>query len=118
MHRIRVRFCQTGKRVGEWAWLTPAPSMVGFGSIICFTALRWWYDSLCPICRCSDTLSLHKLHLECDGDLLANQNAARFRGRIPGQAVIFAVDLRGSLALPHVARFGQEQRQTCEFLRY
>jgi len=50
-------------------------------------------DSLCPIRRCSDTSSLHKLHIERDGDLLANQNAASFKGRIPCQAVIFAIDL-------------------------
>src|ERR1700758_4513673 len=73
--------------------------MVGLGSIICFTALsdiellRAWYDSLCPIRRSSDTSSLHKLHLECDGDLLAHQNAASFKGRIPGQAIVFAVNL-------------------------
>src|ERR1700746_2893293 len=65
--------------------LTPAPSMVGLGSIIWFPAisdielLRAWYDSLCPIRRSSDTSSLHKLHLECDGDLLAHQNAASFK---------------------------------------
>ena len=100
--------CRSRRRAATWR----PPSMVGFGSIVCFTAfserrlLRRYYDSLCQICPCSDTSSpiLQALYFKpftsstskCDGDLFANHNAASFKGRIPGQAVVFSVDLGGT----------------------
>src|ERR1700687_3780307 len=42
-----------------------------------------------------DNLSLHELDIERDGHLVANQNAAGLERRVPGQAEVFTVDLRG-----------------------
>jgi hypothetical protein len=43
----------------------------------------------------SDHSSLHELHIERDGHLVANENAAAFERCVPGQAEVFATDLRG-----------------------
>src|SRR6202795_3004110 len=40
-------------------------------------------------------LSLHELDVERDGHLVANENAAGLKRRVPGQAEVFTVDLRG-----------------------
>src|SRR5690349_11804438 len=60
------------KPKARWS-LTPPPSIVGFGSIICFTALndigllRGWHDSFRPVRAASNTSSLHQLRVGCDG---------------------------------------------------
>src|SRR5882762_8489180 len=40
-------------------------------------------------------LSLHELDVERDGHLVANENATGLKRRVPGQAEVFTVDLRG-----------------------
>src|SRR4029077_21233116 len=42
-----------------------------------------------------DNLSLHELDVERDGHLVANENAAGLERRVPGQAEVFTVNLRG-----------------------
>src|ERR1700686_1325289 len=42
-----------------------------------------------------DNLSFHELDVERDGHLVANENAAGLERRVPGQAEVFAIDLRG-----------------------
>ena len=41
-----------------------------------------------------DNLSLHELDVERDGHLVANENTAGLKRRVPGQAEVFTVDLR------------------------
>src|SRR6266403_958261 len=42
-----------------------------------------------------DNLSLHELDVERNGHLVADENAAGLKRRVPGQAEVFTVDLRG-----------------------
>ena len=43
----------------------------------------------------SDGSGLHKLNIQRDGHFVANENAARLEGRVPGQAEVLPISLRG-----------------------
>src|SRR5438128_3452495 len=45
------------------------------------------------VCQAANDLGLYKLDIQGDGHLVANKNATGLKRRVPGQAVIFAVDL-------------------------
>ena len=38
-------------------------------------------------------LGLHEFDIESDGDLVANENAARLEGSVPGQSEVLTIDL-------------------------
>ena len=72
--------------------------------MICLTGRR---DIVFPFCRrdkhavgryalaALNISSLHELHVEREGDFVADQNAAGFKRGVPGQAEVFAIDLGG-----------------------
>src|SRR5947208_1419971 len=76
--------------------LTPAPSMVGCVSIICltglndiaFTFLRYTFD----VCRAVNDSGPHELDFQSDDRIIADENAAGFRRRVPRQPEVFMLD--------------------------
>jgi len=75
--------------------------MVGFGSIICFTALSdiGLFVGVQRLVRNLPLLRYFKAFTNSTSSVMVisspTKMAASFKGRIPGQAVIFAVDLGG-----------------------
>src|SRR5262249_38112187 len=63
------------------------PAYVWHKTDLLAAAPRLW----CPAAA-SDS-RFYELQVQRDGDFLPNQDAARFQRRIPGQTVVFAVDL-------------------------
>src|SRR5260370_38884214 len=64
--------------------------LIGRSDILSLLSVRL---GSCDVCRATNDSGFYEFGIQVDGPLVADENATGLEHRVPGQAVVFAVDL-------------------------